>query len=256
MTGDLGNVYELAEVMRARRRRPRPPLSGDSSRPMVRIELGGLPRAVDQAEAALIASDGNIYSFGSKLVTIVWDEIRISGGGKEKALRLSVITEPAMLEKFDRAARFEKWNGAVEDYVQCHCPDDIAKRYQARDGNWNVPALLGVVTAPTLRSDGTVLDRPGYDAASGLLFDPLGVDFPRIPERPTKEEAAAALAEIDEVIKHFPFCCPSRSRRYRFRGWGRFRTAPSHAVGHKISPLTAIPWGTAQTASVARVCIL
>jgi hypothetical protein len=172
---------------------------------MVRIVPGELPKAIDEAEAALIAMDHNIYSFGSKLVTVVWDEIRVSGGGKEKALRLSVITEPAMLEKFDLAVRFEKWNGAVGDFVQCHCPDDIAKRYLARDANWRVPALLGVITAPMLRPDGTILDRPGYDAASGLLFDPLGVDFPRILERPTREEAIRALAEIKGVIKHFDF---------------------------------------------------
>jgi putative DNA primase/helicase len=199
------NIYLLAEAQAKRRKRPRPPPSGDASRPMIRIEAGDLPRAIDQAEAALVARDKNIYSFGSKLVTVVWDDIRVAGGGKEKALRLSVMTEPALLEKFDLAARFEKWNGTVSDFVQCHCPDDIAKRYLARDGNWRVPALLGVVTAPTLRPDGTVLDVPGYDAASGLLFDPLGVDFPPVPERPTKEDAKRALKEIDEVIKHFPF---------------------------------------------------
>jgi putative DNA primase/helicase len=203
MTDD--NIYLLAEAQTKRRKRPRPPPSGDADRPMVRIEPGDMPAAVDRAEAALVARDPNIYSFGSKLVTVVWDDIRVAGGGKEKALRLSVMTEPAVLEKFDRAARFEKWNGTIGDFVQCHCPDDIAKRYLARDGNWRVPALLGVVTAPTLRPDGTVLDRPGYDAASGLLFDPLGVDFPRVPERPAREDAIKALAEIKEVIEHFPF---------------------------------------------------
>jgi putative DNA primase/helicase len=205
MTADLGNVYALADVMANRRRRPRPPTSGNDSRPTVRIDPGSRPKAVDEAEAALIAKDKNVYSFGPKLVTVVWDEIRVAGGGKEKALRLSVMTEPAMLQRFDLAARFEKWNGAVGDYVECDCPREVADQYLSRDGNWKVPALLGAVTAPTLRADGTVLDRPGYDPASGLLYDPLGVDFPPIPPYPTKEGAEKALAEIKRLIEHFPF---------------------------------------------------
>src|SRR5205823_847083 len=137
-------------------------------------------------------------------------EIRVAGagadeGGRERSLRISLITAPSLLERFELAARFEKYDGRIGDYVQCNCPATLADRYLARDGGWRVPPLLGVVTAPTLCADGTVLDKPGYDPASGLFFEPLGVAFPSIPDRPTKDQALAALAQLKALVATFPF---------------------------------------------------
>ncbi|NRB36684.1 MAG: hypothetical protein HRU31_18555 [Rhodobacteraceae bacterium] len=47
----------------------------------------------------------------------------------------------------------------------------------ARVGEWNAPVLHGVVSSPTMRKDGTILQTPGYDTASGLLFEPNGVEW-------------------------------------------------------------------------------
>jgi putative DNA primase/helicase len=207
----MDDIIKLAEARAERQRRKgRPPPSGDLTRPLVHLEVGELPRALDEAEAALIASDKNLYRFSNKLVTIAWDEIRVAGaggedGGKERSLRLSLITAPALLERFELAARFEKYNGRACDYIQCNCPPALADRYLARDGAWRVPLLRGIVTAPALRADGTVLDKPGYDPASGLVFEPLGVEFPAIPDRPTKADAVAALAILKGPIAKFPF---------------------------------------------------
>jgi putative DNA primase/helicase len=64
---------------------------------------------------------------------------------------------------------------------------------------------MGIVNAPTLRPDCSIISDPGYDAATDLFFDPLGVDFPAIPSRPTREEALAALTLIENLIGTFPF---------------------------------------------------
>ena len=65
--------------------------------------------------------------------------------------------------------------------------------------------LRGVTTAPTLRAEGSILQTPGYDVASGLIFDPCGVVFPDVPEEPTQEEALAAIAKFDPLFAEFPF---------------------------------------------------
>ena len=44
-----------------------------------------------------------------------------------------------------------------------------------------------------------MLDEPGYDPATGLLFDPGGTEFPAVPEAPTRKEALAALEKFLEV---------------------------------------------------------
>ena len=41
------------------------------------------------------------------------------------------------------------------------------------------------------------------------MFDPLGVAFPPIPDRPTRDDAVKALAEIAHLIEHFPFVTPA-----------------------------------------------
>ena len=68
--------------------------------------------------------------------------------------------------------------------------------------------LRGVVDAPTLRVDGTLLDKPGYDEASGLYanFDPD--DWPRIPENPTRDDARAAAEMLYDLVAETPFASP------------------------------------------------
>jgi hypothetical protein len=81
----------------------------------------------------------------------------------------------------------------------------IVRTLQQRRGRLRFPPLRGVINAPTLRADGSILDRPGYDIKSCLLYDPLGDDFPPIPDRPARLEAENALAMLNELIKDFPF---------------------------------------------------
>jgi putative DNA primase/helicase len=49
-------------------------------------------------------------------------------------------------------------------------PPKVARRLLAKAARWSaIPLLTGVVEAPTLRRNGTVLDQPGYDPETGLL---------------------------------------------------------------------------------------
>ena len=64
--------------------------------------------------------------------------------------------------------------------------------------------LEGVIETPIIRLDGSILDTPGYDSTTGLLFEP-GTVFPAIPPYPTREEATAATTQIFDLVKDFPF---------------------------------------------------
>jgi putative DNA primase/helicase len=68
--------------------------------------------------------------------------------------------------------------------------------------------LMGIVEAPTLRWDGNLLDKPGYDSEMGLILL-LGGPRPIIPARPTKDQAVAALKILVEPLKEFPFVTPA-----------------------------------------------
>tara|TARA_R110000824_G_scaffold86174_1_gene213484 strand:- start:342 stop:2771 length:2430 start_codon:yes stop_codon:yes gene_type:complete len=73
-------------------------------------------------------------------------------------------------------------------------------------GRWKgISPLIGVTETPTLRSDGTVLDVPGYDVFSGIYFSPPnGLVFPAQGE-PELCEAEKSLRSLEEVLQDFPF---------------------------------------------------
>ncbi len=67
-----------------------------------------------------------------------------------------------------------------------------------------VRPLAGVTEAPVLRPDGSILDTPGYDSRTGLVYTPT-CDVPTVADAPTQADAMRALAELCEVFADFPF---------------------------------------------------
>ena len=72
-------------------------------------------------------------------------------------------------------------------------------------GTWeNIRELEGVITAPTLRPDGSLLDSPGYDTETKLLYVE-GADIGSIPDTPSQEDAKKALKELQYLFVDYPF---------------------------------------------------
>jgi hypothetical protein len=74
-----------------------------------------------------------------------------------------------------------------------------------REHRLRFPILTAIVNCPSISADGELFDRPGYDAGTGILFDPLGVDFPRVPDFPSKQQAEKALARLLQLLDTFDF---------------------------------------------------
>lgn len=63
--------------------------------------------------------------------------------------------------------------------------------------------LTGIISSPTIRSDGTILQIPGYDDATGLIYKP-NASFPLLPENPSIDDAKSAIELLLDVICDFP----------------------------------------------------
>jgi Bifunctional DNA primase/polymerase, N-terminal len=89
--------------------------------------------------------------------------------------------------------------------INVHPPMAVARDWLARE--WaELPRLTGILTAPCLRPDGSLLDQPGHDLTTGLWLDPDGLTIPRVPEHPTDEEIATARLLLEgELLGDFPF---------------------------------------------------
>jgi len=167
------------------------------------IALGtDLHRIVEQASAALGRHVGAFHR-GGQLVQILGAPAHEAGvtPGTPTVRQLHLATLREMLTK---VASFVTRDRGSDDPEPCLPPDNVVTAVQHR-GEWaTVRRLVGILEAPALRADGTLLQEPGYDAPTGYLYMPT-TDFGRIPEEPTQEDAHRAREELDEVFCDFPF---------------------------------------------------
>jgi hypothetical protein len=119
--------------------------------------------------------------------------------------RIVPVEAHALVEIMSQAARWERFDGRTRDWTRVDAPLIVARTYLERRGLWRLPVLTGVVTVPTLRADGSILQEPGYDKATGLILDPVHGPCPSIPDRPPRAEAASALTLLSQLVETFPF---------------------------------------------------
>ena len=168
----------------------------NDNRPAIRVVAADIERIVDEAEAALIKANRGLYQRGGLIVSVGVARMITADGSEVGGQRIFERGEHALAEDLTAAAHFEKYNERVKDYVPCDAPSKIVKTLQQRTARLRLPPLSGVINAPTLRPDGSLLDVPGYDAATGLLFDPRGESFPAIAAKPSRDDAAKALSRL------------------------------------------------------------
>jgi putative DNA primase/helicase len=182
-----------------------PPPSEDSvDKPAVRVIPGLIHKTATEAETALIARGAPFYSRGGMVVRPIVEEVVSTRGFKTMVARARQVSPDCMLDHLSRSARFERYDARSKKFVAINPPRDVALTILSRDGEWSFPPLAGLITTQTLRPDGSILDVPGYDRATRLLLlDPP--PLPPIPDKPSRDDGAAALGLLKDLLKEFPF---------------------------------------------------
>ena len=177
--------------------------SEDDGRPTILVDVDE-HRVIDEAVRALESKAENCYQRGGGLVQVVENAPPPKGIVRPKdAPRIAPLGRPRLRELL---ARFAVWEqpGAEGENAPCHPPDWAVRGVEAR-GQWRgIRHLEAVVESPVFRADGTILQSPGYDPATGLFYRPE-IDFPPIPERPSKADVERARGDLLEVVQDFPF---------------------------------------------------
>lgn len=94
----------------------------------------------------------------------------------------------------------ESAEGKIRD---AHPPAWCVSALHARARYPTMRYLHAVIDHPVLRPDGTILDLPGYDSATGLFLDVAqAIDVPKNPPPQTVQDATS---ELLEVVSDFPF---------------------------------------------------
>ncbi len=116
---------------------------------------------------------------------------------------IETLTETAFKGVLARAINFVKMTPKGPLHIAP--PDTIVKDLLAL-GEWPFPPLDSIIEFPVFRPDGTLIETPGYDAATRLVYAPIAtLRIPPVPEEPTWEQIVDALALIDETIGEFPY---------------------------------------------------
>jgi hypothetical protein len=185
-------------------------LHGKKLEATICIEPAKLHEAVNAVEDLLIRHrEKNIYQRAGKLVRVAnvsFIPQEKSAPIKRRARDTAIIKEidqvhlTLLLTELGNFVRL----GTKDDTRKIDCPEKIARCLLAKQ-EWKLPILVGIINTPTLREDGSILDNPGYDENSGMLFIPGDCDFEKIPEYPTYEDALVAKDLLLNLIKDFPF---------------------------------------------------
>jgi putative DNA primase/helicase len=191
---------------KATRERPKAEARATSNLPLIQVTAGELHHVTTAAECAIMESGEPIYQRGPDLVLPIVRDVPAAHGRTTTAAGLSVLTVPALVDVLCGVADWERFDARADAFVRINPPRQVAETLLSRHGRWNVPHIAGVVTTPTMRADGSILDAPGYDVATRLFHvaDPALKLHPAVI-RPTRADAEKALALLSTLLAEFPF---------------------------------------------------
>ena len=149
-----------------------------------------------------LAATGELYDRGGVVVRLARDAT--TGG---------MVAHPMTADGIVRAAHrycrpFSKRavkGGAVEE-VDARVSLDLARMFLDMRGEWHLPPLNGIASAPILDGGGGLLAHDGYHPGTGLWCEGLPDGLAAaVPAQPTRADAAAALLKLRRLHRTFPF---------------------------------------------------
>ena len=162
-----------------------------------RIEIvTGKGRETTDALLKVLRRSPDIFDFGEEMVRV--GQVGALHPLNEHSLRYVAggLTQFWQMKKLHQ--------GGAEEVLR-DPPPQVCQNALSLRADRELKRLTGVITAPTLRPDGTVLDSPGYDFQTHLLLDMMGTPT-TIPTSPTRDQALAALEQLWRPFNDFPFC--------------------------------------------------
>jgi putative DNA primase/helicase len=195
-----------------------PPLKTvHDSRLTITLSETTINEAATTAMAGLVGLKEPIYQRAGRLMRPASADLisaPVKSGAKGEMVKTTVLVDLNTTYLKSRLAKHFRWqrmtrhtdkDGKITLGRRFTSPEwDVPNLILAMQGDWPFPPITGILSAPTLRADGTLLDQPGYDAQTGLLLRHLPV-MPKVEAMPTREDAEAALGLLLELLEEFPF---------------------------------------------------
>lgn len=170
------------------------------------VRQGNLGEVVHQAAARLQAAGVPIYNYGDQLRRLV--DVDEPGAGdaieRDPATRvLRPVTAVWVAYQLSFAARWWRWDVRNAGYRPADPYQRVANTIVDAGDELGFSRLRARAACPQLLADGRIQGH-GYHSDTGLLVDAPG-NWPQPPETPTHDDAVRALAELRELVRHYPW---------------------------------------------------
>ncbi len=165
-------------------------------KPVIRCISGEIHRIADRAQQEL-STPGLYYQRGGLIVTVTTDP-----GTKETSVKN--LSLPALTVALASTALWERFDGRSKEWTRIDPPQRVVSVLHDATDYRHLPVLNGIAHQPYLRPDGTLMQKAGYDAATGMYGVFNSKKF-LIPENPTRQDAEKAFALISALLSEFAF---------------------------------------------------
>ncbi|HEY6461143.1 MAG TPA: bifunctional DNA primase/polymerase [Polyangiaceae bacterium] len=219
------DAVDAAQKMYPRIARVPPPVDDTTphpddaaEKPEVRLTSNSA-KNVDRLDAALAEAARDVFQRSLQLVEVV--EEKRPGLITTGAPVLRPLNKYSLELHVSRHLRCVRWepppaitvkqaekNGTQAPegrWVSTRASSETAIMPMLAYGRWReIRPISGLTESPIFRPDGTIMQEAGYDPATGYLFRP-SIEYPRVPDQPTQDDAKAALAKLQHVFCDFPY---------------------------------------------------
>jgi hypothetical protein len=161
-----------------------------------------------------IARDRHLYCRGSSLVTVQdeqQDHVKLTNrttlrgaAGSPTVITLSDAVIGCHLTRNITYVEERKGRDGEVYVVPVHPPNFVVKATATHQHYPGMRPLVGIMECPFPRPDGSIVERRGYDTATGIYYRPA-IEFLPLPDRPTQGDAQAAAKRLLSPVGQFPF---------------------------------------------------
>lgn len=174
--------------------------------PVIQVIAGKLHETATAGEEAIIAASLPIFQRGTALVRPIAQEVPAAKGRTTISAALHEIGCASLIDSLCSCATWERFDSRADGWLRINPPKQVAETLLSRAGQWNLPKIIGVVTCPTLRPNGSILEAAGYDPATRLFH--VADSSLRLTDgarQPSRAAAEKALADLIALLAEFPF---------------------------------------------------
>src|SRR4029079_7446618 len=132
-----------------------------------------------------IAESPCVYNFGGTIAYVDSAKVQVLGHSRLK-------------HEVNRAAQFYK--PGEKGNRPCDAPNDVIEDLLAtRPSQIPLPKLKQIVNVPIFARDGRLVQKPGFDEASGIFLEP-SLEIAPVSQAPSKEELDQAVETLRYTI--------------------------------------------------------